>query len=184
MVHCMWRSPSAGTNSIVGRRIWLRAGSSSKGATIGNAAGAASIFATPTGIFWNLQRRDCGRCIKGYKPFTGLRARQSWRSVACPIFHHLDCYIRTNRAFKSTFIVVRLVRLDAGEPHLCLADSTKRASDDPLLRKILILAHTTPRFFGYGRLTEARFKRGGKTPGVTQALATFTREGDHSPPIG
>jgi hypothetical protein len=70
----------------------------------------------------------------------------SWRTMVCPIFHHLDCYIRANRAFKSTFIVVRLVRLDAGEPHLCLADFAKRATDDPLLRKILILSHTTPRF--------------------------------------
>ena len=104
--------------------------------------------------------------------------------MACPIFHHLDCYIRTNRAFKSTFIVVRLVRLDAGEPHLCLADLAKRATDDPLLRKILILSHTTPRFFGYGRLTEAQLKLGGKARGVTQALTTFTREGDHSPTIG
>jgi hypothetical protein len=66
--------------------------------------------------------------------------------VACPIFHHLDCYIRANRAFKSAFIVVRLVRLDAGEPHLCLAEFAKRATDDPLLRKILILSHITPRF--------------------------------------
>ena len=65
--------------------------------------------------------------------------------MVCPIFHHLDCYIRANRAFKSTFIVVRLVRLDAGEPHLCLADLAKGATDDPLLRKILILSHTTPR---------------------------------------
>ena len=81
--------------------------------------------------------------------------------MACPIFHHLDCYIRTNRAFKSTFIVVRLVRLDAGEPHLCLADFAKRATDDPLLRKILVLSHTTPRFFGYGRLMEAQLRRQG-----------------------
>ena len=86
--------------------------------------------------------------------------------MACPIFHHLDCYIRANRAFKSTFIVVRLVRLDAGEPHLCLADSAKRAIDDPLLWKILILSHTTPRFLGYGRLTKVQFKLGGNPRNV------------------
>ena len=91
--------------------------------------------------------------------------------MVCPIFHHLDCYIRANRAFKSTFIVVRLVRLDAGEPHLCLADFAKGATDDPLLRKILILSHTTPRFsVTGGGLAE----RGGKARGATQALATYS----------
>jgi hypothetical protein len=38
---------------------------------------AASRFARSRHTFWSLQRRDYGRCIKGYKPFTGLRARQS-----------------------------------------------------------------------------------------------------------
>jgi hypothetical protein len=86
-------------------------------------------------------------CLGGLQVDVQLDANADRLSgVACPIFHHLDCYIRANRAFKSTFIVVRLVRLDAGEPHLCLADFAKRATDDPLLRKILILSHTTPRF--------------------------------------
>jgi hypothetical protein len=95
----------------------------------------------------------------------------------CPIFHHLDCYVRAHRAFKGTFIVVGLVRLDAGEPHLCLAGFAKRTTDDPLMRKILILSHTTPRFSftdsgvrcaGYS----AHLNLGGKVQrGVTQALA-------------
>jgi hypothetical protein len=54
MVHCMWRSPSAETNSIVGRRILLRAVSPSKGVTIDDAVDAASISAIPTGTFWSL----------------------------------------------------------------------------------------------------------------------------------
>lgn len=78
-----------------------------------------------------------------------LTAATARRSVACPIFHHLDCYIRANWAFKSTFIVVRFVRLDAGEPHLRLADFAKRATDDSLLRKIVIFSHTSLVFFGY-----------------------------------
>jgi hypothetical protein len=101
-----------------------------------------------------------------------------WRNAACPIFHHLDCYIRTNRAFKSRFIVVRLVRLDAGEPHLCLADFAKRATDDPL-EDFDPLAHHAS-FFGYGRLTKAWLKLGGKARGVTQALSEIKTNSDEA----
>jgi hypothetical protein len=100
-----------------------------------------------------------------------------WRNAACPIFHHLDCYIRTTRAFKSRFIVVRLVRLDAGEPHLCLADFAKRATDDPL-EDFDPLAHHAS-FFGYGRLTKAWLKRG-KARGVTQALSEIKTNSDEA----
>ena len=103
-----------------------------------------------------------------------LTAAAARRSVACPIFHHLDCYIRAYRAFKSAFIVARLVRLDAGEPQLCLAEFAKRPTDHSLLRKILILSHTSLFFW------LRSFDRGFAAHGVNQALATFTREGDHS----
>ena len=79
MARCMWRSPSARTNSIVGRRISLRAGLSSKGGTTGLAAAAAYISATQTGTFWNSQRRDCGRCIRRYKLFPVSDTRPSFR---------------------------------------------------------------------------------------------------------
>ena len=57
---CMWRSPLARTNSIVGRNISFPTESPSKDATIGSAGGAASISAIRTVTFWNWQRRDCG----------------------------------------------------------------------------------------------------------------------------
>jgi len=46
MVRCMWRSPSAKTNSATGRRILLRVGWSSKDEMIGNAAATAFISET------------------------------------------------------------------------------------------------------------------------------------------
>ena len=64
MACCMWRSPLARTNSIFGRHISLRGALMSKGATIGNAADAASISAIRTVTFWNSQRRDCGRSTR------------------------------------------------------------------------------------------------------------------------
>ena len=64
LARCMWRSPSAKTNSIVGRRILLRVGLPSKGGTNGPVVATASTSAIQTGTFWNSQRRDCGRCIR------------------------------------------------------------------------------------------------------------------------
>ena len=60
----------------------------------------------------------------------------------------------------------------------------KRATDDPLLRKILVLSQPRLVFSGYGRLMVARSTKAARPAGATQAPATFTREGDHSPSIG
>jgi hypothetical protein len=40
--------------------------------------------------------------------------------------------------------VAGLIRLDTGEPHLCLAEFTERTADNPLLGKRLIFPHATP----------------------------------------
>jgi hypothetical protein len=40
--------------------------------------------------------------------------------------------------------VAGLIRLNAGEPHLCLAEFTERTTDNPLLGKRLIFPHATP----------------------------------------
>ena len=52
-----------------------------------------------------------------------------------PILHDPYGDVGTRRAFKGALIVIRLVRLDAGKPHLGFARFAKRTSDDPLLRK-------------------------------------------------
>ena len=57
MARCMWRSPSAKTNSFAGRRTSLRTELPSKGATIGNSVyfrdpdGHLLELATP-GLWW------------------------------------------------------------------------------------------------------------------------------------
>jgi hypothetical protein len=61
-----------------------------------------------------------------------------------PIFYNSRCHIRAYRAFERAFVVAGLIRLDTGEPHLCLAEFTKRTADDPLLGKCLIFPHATP----------------------------------------
>jgi hypothetical protein len=108
MAHRMWRSPSARTNSIAGRRISLRAGSPSKGEIIGNEAGAASIFATLTDIFWSLQLRDYGRCISATRYFPGLTARQS------RITHDL---IHRSKGHEAPSFVSRGLGRCVGHPH-------------------------------------------------------------------
>lgn len=77
---CMWLSPLARTNSIVGRHISLRAGSISKDATIGNAVDAASISAIRTVTFWNWQRQDCGRSTRHSRV-----ASHRPGSIRCPL---------------------------------------------------------------------------------------------------
>jgi hypothetical protein len=61
-----------------------------------------------------------------------------------PIFYNSRCHIRAYRAFERAFVVAGLIRLDTGEPHLCLAEFTKRTADNPLLGKCLIFPHATP----------------------------------------
>jgi hypothetical protein len=61
-----------------------------------------------------------------------------------PILHNSCCDVRAYRAFERAFVVAGLIRLDTGEPHLCLAEFTKRTADDPLLGKCLIFPHATP----------------------------------------
>jgi hypothetical protein len=61
-----------------------------------------------------------------------------------PILHDPYGDVGTRRAFKGALIVIRLVRLDAGKPHLGFAQFAKRTSDDPLLRKNIIPSHAAP----------------------------------------
>jgi hypothetical protein len=35
-----------------------------------------------------------------------------------PKFYNAYCYVWTHRAFKSSFVVIWLIRLNTGEPHL------------------------------------------------------------------
>ena len=104
MARCMWHSPSARTNSIVGSRISLRAGLPSRGATTGHAAAAASISAIPTGTFWSSQRRDCGRCIRRsasrpadpvrlQQPLATITTRRRSRSLADSAYNQAEAFI-------------------------------------------------------------------------------------------
>lgn len=61
-----------------------------------------------------------------------------------PILHNSGCDVRAYRAFEGSFVVAGLIRLNAREPHLRLAEFTKRTADNPLLGKCLIFPHATP----------------------------------------
>ena len=61
-----------------------------------------------------------------------------------PILHNSCSDVRAHRAFERSFVVAGLIRLNTGEPHLCLAEFTKRTADNPLLGKCLIFPHATP----------------------------------------
>ena len=60
-----------------------------------------------------------------------------------PILYNPHRDVWAYRALKSSFVVICRIRLNISEPHLCLADFTKRTTDDPLLRKCLIFSHAT-----------------------------------------
>ena len=60
-----------------------------------------------------------------------------------PVLHDPYRDVWANRAFKRPFVVIRRIRLNISEPHLRLADFTKRTTDNPLLRKCLIFSHAT-----------------------------------------
>ena len=61
-----------------------------------------------------------------------------------PILYNSYRDVWTCRAFERSFVVISLVRLNAGQPHLRLAEFTKRTTDDPLLGQYLIFSHATP----------------------------------------
>ena len=77
----------------------------------------------------------------------GGKADITWISGSLwlrPILHYPYSDVGARRAFKGALIVIRLVRLDAGKPHLGFAQLAKWAPDDPLLRKNIIPSHAAP----------------------------------------
>src|SRR5580765_1673197 len=91
-----------------------------------------------------------------------------------PILHDPYGDVGTCRAFKGALIVIRLVRLDAGKPHLGFAQFAKRTSDDPLLRKNIIPSHAAPSDWlgGIARTGQLWNKRKGATLGDTTLFLT------------
>ena len=61
-----------------------------------------------------------------------------------PILYNQYRDVWACRAFKRSLVVISLIRLNAGQPHLRLAEFTERTTDDPLLGKCLIFSHATP----------------------------------------
>jgi len=49
--------------------------------------------------------------------------------------------VGAHRTFKVTFVVIGLIGLDAGEPHLCFAKFTKWTADNALLRERFVFSH-------------------------------------------
>jgi hypothetical protein len=74
-----------------------------------------------------------------------------------PILHDPHRNVWTCWAFKGAPVVTRFVRLDVGKPHLRLAHFAKRTTDDALLRKNFMLAHTAPLESQNGNYKEKQF---------------------------
>ena len=60
----------------------------------------------------------------------------------------LGGHVLAPRAFKGASIVTSLLRLDANEPHIGIAEFTRRMRDHPQFRKYLIRSHAPP-FIGF-----------------------------------
>jgi hypothetical protein len=56
----------------------------------------------------------------------------------------LGGHVLAPRAFKGASVVTSFLRLDANEPHIGVAEFTRRMRDHPQFRKYLIRSHVTP----------------------------------------
>jgi len=78
----------------------------------------------------------------------------------------LGGHVLAPRAFKGASIVTSLLRLDANEPHIGVAEFTSRMRDHPQFRKYLIRSHATPPFIGFN------FKNLGRSPAFKKDTST------------
>src|SRR4029078_8543812 len=74
----------------------------------------------------------------------GLLLRSESPFGCRPIFYNSCCDVWACRAFKRSFVVIRLIRLNTGEPHLSRTEFTQGATDNRLLGNCLIFSHPTP----------------------------------------
>jgi len=97
------------------------------------------------------------------------------------ILHNPYGHGRACGAFKSSPVMIGLIRLNAGEPHLGLAQLAKRTTDDALLGKYLIFSHATPLAGGRGihRGLQVPIKRAGQ---LTSASPILQTNGSHQEP--
>jgi hypothetical protein len=68
-------------------------------------------------------------------------------AAARAILHDLHRDVGAHWTFKGALVVIGVIRLNTGEPHLRLAERAKRTPDNSLLGKYLIFSHATP--FGW-----------------------------------